>query len=189
MVGGEEQRRVAGVLRHRLERVPESPDKLVAAAGGVEVAVVAPQVRPLVGLAEHDVKHPRPVLADVLDRQALRNQIEGVVRPDPRQVGEQPVDDLLLLAQRLVARRVPPGQHRDAAALDVDDRVEHVPRPERGDLAFEAPPAAEPFEDGDVGVGDLVVGVDAGVGESAEHLVVAGIAELEAVGEPGGRIL
>ena len=69
----------------------------------------------------------------------------------------------------------PAGADRNPAAFDVENRGQHVPRPERRDAAFEAGAANQPFEDRDVRVGDLVVAVDPRIGATGEHFAVTGI--------------
>src|SRR4029077_6129304 len=76
----------------------------------------------------------------------------------------------------------PPRADPEAAARLVEDRIEDAPRPIRLDASFEARLAREPLEDREVRIGIRIVAVDAGVRRSREHLVVAGVGKILAVG-------
>ena len=56
MVGGEDQGGPAGVPGHGLDSLPEVGQEAVAEVGRLQVQVVAPPVRPVVGLAQADIK-------------------------------------------------------------------------------------------------------------------------------------
>jgi hypothetical protein len=71
--------------------------------------------------------------------------------------------------------------HADAAPRPREDVGEDAPRPERGDAAAQLGAAAQPLEHRGVGVRAEVVAVDARVHEPRQHLVVAGVRELERV--------
>ena len=68
-----------------------------------------------------------------------------------------------------------PATTRTSAPPSVEDVREDVPRPEDRDPVAEVVLAVEPFQDRHVLVGNLVVAVDLGVGQSGEDLVVAGV--------------
>ena len=61
----------------------------------------------------------------------------------------------------------------------MNGKTSHEPRP---DFPREVGPLVEPFQDGDVRVGVLVVAVDPGIGEPGHDLVVTGKGEVVAVG-------
>ena len=94
-----------------------------------------------------------------------------------------------------VIEQVEPGRHGNrrerliagvvgkAAALTVEGICDHAPGSEGGGLTGEAGLLVEPLEDGDVGIGHGIVRVDARVGVAGQGFAVAGIGEVEAVGD------
>ena len=65
----------------------------------------------------------------------------------------------------------------------IEDAVKHTPGAECCRSACELRLGVEPGKDGWIGVGHVVVGVDARVGDSRERFGVAGITEVEDVGD------
>src|SRR5678815_1951318 len=82
---------------------------------------------------------------------------------------------LRTLVARIDQRRT--RSDRQAAALAVEDVGEHGPGAEYLDLAGESRSLVEPLEHGDVGIRAVFVGIEARIGHSGRHLVVAGIGE------------
>ena len=75
------------------------------------------------------------------------------------------------------------------AASAIEDVGEFVPRSEYRYAICEAWAGAEPFEDGYVRIGTCVVAIDARIGMTRDHLVVARIRELESVGDIGVAVI
>ena len=93
-----------------------------------------------------------------------------------REFGLQIVEELELGRHGNAGQRVVAGVGGDVRALGIENGRDHIPGAERRDVALEGRAVLEPFEDGDVGIWNFVVAVDAGiVGETAESFVVAGI--------------
>ena len=61
------------------------------------------------------------------------------------------------------------------APLDIKNERENIPRAEHGNASPEFIAPVQPFENRNIGVGFLVVAVDARIGNSGENLVVTGI--------------
>ena len=64
VIRGHDHRRLPAMRRVRLVGRPELGEEAVRAARRVEVLVVAAGVRPVIGLAERNVQHARPVACD-----------------------------------------------------------------------------------------------------------------------------
>ena len=110
-----------------------------------------------------------------------REGIEGLSWPNVHRLRLQCIQQFNLpvagnRGQRIVAR-----VDHEAAPLPVEDAVENIPCAKGRHLARKGRLRIEPLEDGHVGVGHVVVGVNAGVGNTRQRLVVAGIAEVQPV--------
>jgi hypothetical protein len=66
VIGGDDERRVAALLRHRLHGVPKLADEPIHAVRALEHEIVAALVRPIVGLAVADEKDAGMSLLDVV---------------------------------------------------------------------------------------------------------------------------
>ena len=72
MVGRDEEMRAAAVLRIRLQPGPQFAQIGVGPRVGLEHAIVAAVVRPVVGLAEREIEGARPRPGEVIHREAKR---------------------------------------------------------------------------------------------------------------------
>jgi hypothetical protein len=70
-----------------------------------------------------------------------------------------------------------------AGALGIHDPRDDVPSAEGGYLAAIRRLLVKPFEHRHVWIGDLVVAVDARIGESRERFVIPGIGKVQAIGD------
>lgn len=182
MIGGEDQRGGAAVFRHGLERLPQNPGVLIDAVRGFQIQIVAAGVGPLVGFAQQNGEH-----AGFFDPQKFQSRVEnkGVKRFRMpvfgfRFAGIEQCNALVVFrhAERFVAR-----VDKEPGAGRVEDPGEQIPGAEDGHAVFEARAAVEEFEDVHVGVVAPVVAVDARVGDAAEGFAVAGVGEVEPVGD------
>lgn len=183
VIGGEEEVGGAAVFGHGLEFVPENFEVVVGAVGAEEIFAVVAGVGPVVGFAEGEEEDAGVVLLDVIERGEEGGGVEDFVVPDAGAFGLEVVEEVEAGGDGGDGEGVVSGVDDEAAAVFVEDAVEDVPGSEAGDLLLEAGLFVEPFEDGGVGVGEVVVGVDALVGVAGEGFGVAGVAEVEAVGD------
>ena len=169
--------------------VPELPDEPVDGARGLEHEVVAADVGPLVRLAVADEENPRLCASDVVEERLLQQRVE-------RHVRRTPASSWRYIAFRSSCRGVvrpgtggsQPDAHVETAALAVEDRREDVPARDDADAAGELRLSVHPLEDRDVGVGAVLVLVDARVGGAGQDLVVARIGELGSRCRPGPEL-
>ncbi len=180
-----DHRRLAAVLRARLQLVPEPLEICVGGMGGPEIAIVAAAVGLLVCVAQADVEHPRGIAPEMLQGDLKGKRVIPAVFPGLRRLGHQPIQKDLAFGQCGAFERHPARVDEQAAALDVQDERVDVPRPDCADSSAKSRPAIQPLEDRRIGIGPLVIAVDPRVRRAGEHLVVAGIGEVHAVGDLG----
>ena len=138
-------------------------------------------MRPVVGLAQADKQHPRLLRLDVFDGRVEGQRIERFIRPDARRLRLQRVQQRQLWGHGNCGQRIVACIHHEPAVRAVEDAVEDFPRAKGRHLARKLRLGVEPRKDGRIRVGNIVVRVDARVGDSRQRFAVAGIAEVEDV--------
>ena len=183
VVGGDEQRGFAPVLRVALQVVPELVDELVGVTGRVEVGPVLAAVGKVVGVAEADVEHPGLFALEVGPGVLVCKGIEALLAKGTGRGRQQLVQQQFLRREAGARSQAHPGVHGQAAAPLVEHVWEGLPRAKHGYSAPEGRLLVQEFQHRRVGVVQWVVAVDAGVvGGPGQDFVVAGVGKTHFVG-------
>ena len=183
VVGREHERRPPAVGRQRLRLLPEPAHEAVGAPGRVEVDVVAPAVGPAVRLAEHHVEDAGLARAQVLEGALHRGRVEALVGP----VGRQVVVKSFSSRSRSLAGSSTAGPspfactpERSAATMkgSTSQLANAATRPSKPGRLFSHSSTVR------FGFGFLSLLSTRGSAKPAQHLVVAGVGEPEAVRDP-----
>ena len=185
VVGQDDESGFAFVFRHGLDLLPEFAQVAVGQVSGIEIVGVGAAVGPVVGLAQADEEYARLAGLQIGERGVEGQGIEGLVLPDVHGFGLQAIQQRKFGRLWNGSERIPAGVDDQTRMFLVEDAVEDSPCTEGGHTAFEAGLVVEPGKDRRIGIGAIVVRVDARIDQSGQRFGVARIAEEEGIGDVG----
>ncbi len=158
---------------------------MIELGDGVEHAIIAMIVRPIVGLIEGDVQHARFDGLHVFERHLTGNVIVASFVPGREQVGLHTAELGNAGGHVAAFEGLEAGVDHEVTFGGFGDVAEMVPTGEERDLFFrQRELAAQEFEHGLGGIADGVVTLDDVVlGATGEDFRVAGIGDAIAVGD------
>src|SRR5690606_34976110 len=110
-------------------------------------------------------------------------RIEGFVMPDAGRLFLHPVDQIQIGITSDLREQIPSGIDRESRAICIKDSRESIPSRKSSDAVFVSSLLMQPFKDGDIWIGILVVAVDTGIDKTTKRFAIAGIGEVQLVGD------